>query len=76
MQTHGLPNLSDTATFDKARPIGYNGDSGVRNPAKPSPHLLTRLIPSRKRIALVAHDNRKVCCGSRRWKPRLFGNKP
>jgi hypothetical protein len=59
MQTHCLPNLSDTATFDRARPIRCNGDSGVRNPEKPSARPLTRLIPSRKRIALVAHDNRK-----------------
>jgi methylglyoxal synthase len=59
MQTDCLPNLSDTATFDKARPIGCNGDCGVRDPEKPSPNPLTRLIPSRKRIALIAHDNRK-----------------
>jgi methylglyoxal synthase len=59
MRTDCLPNLSDTATFDRARLIGCNGESGVRNPEKPSPHPLTRLIPSRKRIALVAHDNRK-----------------
>jgi hypothetical protein len=39
MQTHCLPDLSDTATFDKARPIGCNGDSGVRNPEKPSPRV-------------------------------------
>ena len=36
-----------------------DGDSGMRNPEKPSLYPLTRLIPSRKRIALVAHDNRK-----------------
>ena len=59
MQTDCLPNLSDTATFDKTRLIGCNGDSDVRNPQKPSLHPLTRIIPSRKRIALVAHDNRK-----------------
>ena len=59
MATHCLPNLSDTATFDRAGLIGCNGDSGVRNPEKPSLHPLTRLIPNRKRIALVADDNRK-----------------
>jgi MGS-like domain len=59
MQTHCLPNLADTATFDRTGLIGSNEDSRVRNPEKPSPHPLTRLIPSRKRIALVAHDNRK-----------------
>jgi methylglyoxal synthase len=31
----------------------------VRNPEKPSRQPSTRLFPSRKRIALVAHDNRK-----------------
>jgi hypothetical protein len=54
MQTHCLLNLSD-----KARLIGCHGDSGVRNAEKPSLHPSTRLIPSRKRIALVAHDKRK-----------------
>jgi hypothetical protein len=51
--------LSNTATFDRDRLIGCNGDSSVRNPEKPSRHPSTRLFPSRKRIALVAHDNRK-----------------
>ena len=59
MQTHGLPNFSDTATFDGARLSGSNGASGVRDPEKSSLHPLTRPIPSRKRIALAAHDNRK-----------------
>ena len=59
MQTHGLPNRSETATFDRGRLIGRNGDSGVRDPEKPLLHPLTRLAPRRKRIALVAHDNRK-----------------
>ena len=59
MQPDRLPNLADTATFDRTGLIGCNEDSRVRNPEKPSPHPLTRLIPSRKRIALVAHDNRK-----------------
>jgi len=59
MQTHGLPNRSETATSDRGRLIGCNGDSGVRDPEKPLLHPLTRLIPRRKRIALIAHDNRK-----------------
>jgi methylglyoxal synthase len=59
MQPHCLPNFSDTATFDRARLSGSNGASGVRDPEKSSLHPLTRPIPSRKRIALVAHDNRK-----------------
>ena len=59
MQTHCLPNLPDTATFHRGRLIACNGESGVRHPEKPSRHPSTRLIPSRKRIALVAHDNRK-----------------
>src|SRR6516164_797171 len=59
MQTDCLPNLSDAAIFDRDRLIGPNGDCGVRNPEKPSLHPSTRLIPSRKRIALVAHDKRK-----------------
>ena len=59
MQTHCLLNLSDKATADKARLIGGNGDSGVRNAEKPSLHPSTRLMPTRKRIALVAHDNQK-----------------
>jgi methylglyoxal synthase len=59
MQTQCLPNLSDKATFDRAPLSGCNGDSGARNPKTPSSHSVTRLIPSRKRIALVAHDNRK-----------------
>ena len=59
MQTHCLANRSDTATFEKARLVGCNGDSGARNPEKPSPDPSNRLIPSPKRIALVAHDNRK-----------------
>src|SRR5262249_27441360 len=59
MQTRCLADLSNTATFDRDRLIGCDGDSGVRNPEKPSLHPLTRLIPNRKRIALVAHDNRK-----------------
>ena len=59
MQTDGLPNRSDTATFDRGRLIGCNGDSDVRDPEKALPHPLTRPIPCRKRIALVAHDNRK-----------------
>ena len=58
MQTHGLPNRS-ASTFDGGRLIGCNGDSGVRDPEKLLPHPLTRPIPCRKRIALVAHDNRK-----------------
>src|SRR4029077_20192341 len=44
--------IMDTMTY-------CDGDSGMRNPEKPSLYPLTRLIPSRKRIALVAHDNRK-----------------
>ncbi len=59
MQTRCLPDLSNTATFDRDRLIWCDGDSGVRNPEKPSLHPLTRLIPNRKRIALVAHDNQK-----------------
>jgi methylglyoxal synthase len=59
MRTPCLPNLSDTVTFEPVRPIGYNGDSGVRDPETLSLDPLTRLISSRKRIALVAHDNRK-----------------
>jgi methylglyoxal synthase len=52
MQTQWLPDLSNAATLDRDRLIGCNGDSSSRHPS-------TRLIPSRKRIALVAHDNRK-----------------
>ena len=59
MQTPCLVNRSDTATFEKARLVGCNGDSGARNREKPSPGPSNRLIPSPKRIALVAHDNRK-----------------
>ena len=59
MQTQCLLNLSDKAVVDKARLFGGNGDSGVRNAEIPSLHPSTRLIPSRKRIALVAHDNQK-----------------
>ena len=59
MQTHRSPNRSDTATFDRDRLIGCNGDSGIRDPEKPLPPPLTGLIPSRKRIALVAHENRQ-----------------
>ena len=59
METHCLPNPSDTAAFDRARLSGSNGASGVRDPEKSSLHPLTRPIPSRKRIALAAHDNRK-----------------
>jgi methylglyoxal synthase len=58
MQTDGLPNRSDTATFDRGRLIECNGDSDVRDLEKPLPHPLTRPIPCRKRIALVAHENR------------------
>jgi methylglyoxal synthase len=39
--------------------IGHNGDSGRRDPEKSSQSPSTRPTPSRKRIALVAHDNRK-----------------
>ena len=53
------PNLSDRVTFERVTLVGCNGDSGVRNPETRSPHPLTPPIPSRKRIALVAHDNRK-----------------
>jgi len=59
MQTHCLPNLSDTVTSERVRPIGYNGDSGVRDPETLSLDPLSQLSSSRKRIALVAHDNRK-----------------
>src|SRR5271169_5693343 len=59
MQTQCFLNLSDKAFVDKARLIGGNGDSSVRNAEKPSLNPSTRLIPSRKRIALVAHDNQK-----------------
>ena len=59
MQTHRSANRSDTATFDRDRLIGCNGDSGIRNLDKSLPHPVTRLIPSRKRIALVAHENRE-----------------
>jgi hypothetical protein len=59
MQTHRSPNRSDSATFDRDRLIGCNGDSGIRNLDKSLPHPVTRLIPSRKRIALVAHENRE-----------------
>jgi methylglyoxal synthase len=69
MQTHCLLNLSD-----KARLIGCNGDSGVRNAEKPSLHPSTRLIPSRKRIALVAHDKRKekMACWALKHRTRLI----
>ena len=69
MQTHCLLNLSD-----KARLIGCNGDSGVRNAEKPSLHPSTRLIPSRKRIALVAHDKRKekMACWALKHRKRLI----
>jgi methylglyoxal synthase len=60
VQTQCLLNRSDKAFVDKARLIGGNGDSGVRNAEKPSLNPSTRLIPSRKRIALVAHDNQKA----------------
>ena len=60
MQTQCLLNRSDKAFVDKARLIRGNGDSGVRNTEKPSLNPSTRLIPSRKRIALVAHDNQKA----------------
>ena len=53
------PNLSDKVTFERVPRVGCNGDSGLRNPETRSPHPLTPPIPSRKRIALVAHDNRK-----------------
>jgi len=59
MQIHGLSNRSDTSTFDRGRLTGCNGDPGAHNPERPLLHPLTGLIPSRKRIALVAHDNRK-----------------
>jgi methylglyoxal synthase len=59
MQTHCLPNLSDTVSFERGRLIGCNGDSGGRSPEKSSLRPLTPHVPSRKRIALVADDNRK-----------------
>jgi methylglyoxal synthase len=39
--------------------IGRNRDFGVRDPQKPARFPVIRPMPSRKRIALVAHDNRK-----------------
>jgi methylglyoxal synthase len=59
MQKRRFLNPSDQATIDSAGPIECNGDCGVRNVKKPSPHPSKRVISSRKRIALVAHDNRK-----------------
>ena len=59
MQTRLLPNLSHKATDDEVPPIGGNGTSGVSATEKLSLYLSTRIVPSRKRIALVAHDNRK-----------------
>ena len=50
MQTHCKPTLSDPATFDRARIIGCNGDSGVRNQENPSLRPATQLIPRRKRF--------------------------
>jgi methylglyoxal synthase len=74
MQTQCLLNLSDKAIVDKARLIGGNGDSSVRNAEKPSLHPSTRLIPSRKRIALVAHDKRKekMACWALKHRKRLI----
>jgi methylglyoxal synthase len=59
MQKRRVLKPSDQATIDSAGPIECNGDSGVRNVEKPFPHPSKRVISSRKRIALVAHDNRK-----------------
>jgi hypothetical protein len=59
MQKRRFLNPSDQATIDSAGPIESNGDSGVRNVKKPSPHPSKRVISSRKRIALVTRDNRK-----------------
>jgi methylglyoxal synthase len=39
--------------------IGHNGDPGVRDRQKPSRYPFIRPAPNRKRIALVADDNRK-----------------
>jgi methylglyoxal synthase len=74
MQKHGLSNRSDTATFDRGRLTGCKGDPGAHNPERPLLHPLTGLIPSRKRIALVAHDNRKerLACWALKHRSRLI----
>jgi len=74
MQARCLLNLSDKVTVDRAQLIGCNADSGTRNAEKPFLPPSTRLILSRKRIALVAHDNRKekMACWALKDRTRLI----
>jgi methylglyoxal synthase len=74
MQTRCLLNSLEKPTFDGVRLKGSNGDSGGYNPEKRSLHPSTRLIPNRKRIALVAHDNRqaKMASWALKHKARLI----
>jgi hypothetical protein len=53
MQKRRFLNPSDQATIDSAGPIECNGDSGVRNVKKPSPHEENDVASVRSVLALV-----------------------
>jgi methylglyoxal synthase len=53
MKARSRMSLADEATVDTSRLIGCNGHANVLDAERQF------LVPNRKRIALVAHDNRK-----------------
>ena len=73
MQTRFRVSLADEATVDTGRLIGCNGHANV--PDAERQFLVPPMcpIPNRKRIALVAHDNRKeeLALWARKQRARL-----
>ena len=59
MRTRSRVSLADEASFDPGRLIRGNGHAKVLDAERQFPVARMCPIPDRKRIALVAHDNRK-----------------
>ena len=59
MKARSRASLADAATVDTSRLLGCNGHANVLDAESQFLVPATYPIPTRKRIALVAHDNRK-----------------